>query len=98
MLQHDDGGVGMLLRVRMIVDNELACFSLNPDGSDGCHVAFAAREYAAGENGQRLDGALVRLVAVYSPEHENRTARRLYHHNRGYAVGEVVQFASNINS
>ena len=51
VLQRGDGGVGMLLRVRMIVDNELACFSLNPDGSDGCRVAFAAREYAAGENG-----------------------------------------------
>jgi DNA-binding CsgD family transcriptional regulator len=35
---------------------------------------------------------------VYSPEHKNRIARRLYHHNRGYAVGEVLQFAVNINS
>ena len=93
VLQRGDGGVGMLLHVRMIVNNELACFSLNPDGSDGCCVAFAAREYAAGENGQRFDGALVRLVAVYSPDDENSTVRRLYHCNRGYAVGKIVQLA-----
>ena len=74
MLHHDDGGVGMLVHLRMLVQDELACFAVNPDGSDGCRVAFAAREYAAGENGRRFDGALVHLVAVYSPEHENRMA------------------------
>ena len=41
---------------------------------------------------RRFDGALVGLVAVYSPEDKNRMARRLYHHNRGYAVGEVIDF------
>jgi len=91
VLERADGGVGMLVRLRMLVQNELACYAINPDGSDGCHVAFAAREYAAGENGRRFDGALVRLTAVYSPEDENSTARRLYHRNRGYAVGEIVQ-------
>ena len=74
VLQRGDDGVGMLLHVRMIVKNELACFALNPEGSDGCRVAFATREYAAGENGRRFDSALVRLVEVYSSEHENRTA------------------------
>ena len=98
VLHSNDGGVGMLVRLRMLVRDELACFAVNPDGSDGCRVAFAVREYAAGENGRRFDGALVRLVAVYSPEHENRMAHHLYHHNHGYAVGEVVQFATNINS
>ncbi len=88
----------MLVRLRMLVRDELACFAVNPEGSDGCRVAFAAREYTAGGNGRRSNGALVRLVAVYSPEHKNRMARCLYHHNRGYAVGEVLQFASNINS
>ena len=86
------------MRLRMLVRDELACFAVNPEGSDGCRVAFATREYVAGENGRRFDGALVRLVQVYSPEHENRIACRLYHHNCGYAVGEVLQFACNINS
>ncbi len=98
VLERADGGVGMLVRLRMLVRDELACFAINPDGSDGCRVAFAAREYAAGENGRGYDGALVRLVAVYSPNDENSTARRLYHRNRGYAVGEIVEVAHNINS
>ena len=84
----------MLLHVRMIVENELACFSLNPNGSDGSRVALAAREYTAGENGRRFDGALVHLIAVYSSKHENRTTRCLYHHNCGYAVGEVIEFVN----
>ena len=67
----------MLVRLRMLVRDELACFAVNPNGSDGCRVAFAAKEYAAGEIGRRFDGALVRLVQVYSPVHENRIARRL---------------------
>ena len=69
VLQCNDGGVGMLLHVCMIVENELSCFALNPDGSDGCRVAFATREYTAGENGRRFDGELVHLVVMYSPKH-----------------------------
>jgi hypothetical protein len=88
----------MLVCLRMLVHDELACFAINPDGSDGCRVAFAAREYAEGENGRSYDGALVRLVAVYSLDDENSTARRLYHCNRGYAVGKIVEHARNINS
>ena len=74
VLDHAVGGVGMLVRLRMLVQNELACFAIIPDGSDGCRVAFAAREYAAGENGRSFDGALVHLIAVYSPEDKNSTA------------------------
>ena len=36
VLQSTDGGLGMHLRIRMIVPDELACFAINPDGSDGC--------------------------------------------------------------
>ena len=78
--------------------DELIGFAVNPNGSDGCQVAFLAREYAACENGSRFDGALVCLVSVYSSEHENRTVRHLYHHNRWYAVGEVIEFTSNNNN
>ena len=88
----------MLVRLRMLMQNQLACFAINPDGSDGCRVAFAAREYAAGENGRSFDGALVRLIAVYSPEDKNSTARCLYDRHRGYAVGKIVQLARNSNS
>jgi hypothetical protein len=87
----------MFLNVHMMVRNELACYVVNPDGLDGCRVGFASREYAAGPNGKRFAGVLVWLVAVYIPNHENRTACRLYHHNHGYAVAEVVQFSTDYN-
>ena len=97
VVERDDHGVGMLLRLRQTVPNEVACYTILPDGSDGCRVAFAAREYASGEIGVRLDGAAVRVMIVYHPDHENRMARRLYHHNRGYAIGEIVEFANQMN-
>ena len=97
MVKRDDRGVGMLLRSHQTVPNEVACYTILPDGSDGCRVAFAAREYASGEIGVRLDGAAVRVMIVYHPDHENRMARRLYHHNRGYAIGEIVEFANQMN-
>ena len=60
----------MLLYVHVIVWNELVCYAVNPDGSDGCHVIFASRESAVDPNGNRFDGGLVHLVAVYTPDHE----------------------------
>jgi len=80
----------MVLRVRMTAPDELACFVMGDDGEDGCRVAFLAKEYSAGERGLGLNGAIVRIVDVYLPANENRSARRLYHHNRGYTVDEVV--------
>jgi hypothetical protein len=80
----------MVLRVPMTAHEELACFVMGDDGKDGGRVAFLAKEYAAGERGLGLNGAIVRIVDVYLPDNKNRSARRLYHHNRGYDVGEVV--------
>jgi hypothetical protein len=85
----------MVLRVRMTAPEELACFVMGDDGEDGCRVAFLAKEYAAGERGLGLDGAIVRIVDVYLPDNENRSARRLYHHNRGYGIGEIVPKHNN---
>ena len=50
------------------------------------------------KNGRSFDGALVRLLAVYSPEDENSTVRRLYHRNHGCAVCKIVQLACNTDS
>ena len=69
-----DNGVGMFLCLLMMVGNELACYFVNPAGSDDWHVGFASREYAVGPNGKRFAGMLVRLVAVYTPDFENWTA------------------------
>ncbi len=97
VVERDDHGVGMLLRLRQTVPNEVACYTILPDGSDGCCVAFAAHEYASGENGVRLDGAAVRVMIVYHPDHENMTAWRLYHHNHEYAIGEILEFMNQMN-
>ena len=97
VLECADGGVGMLVHLCMLMQNELACFAINPDGSDGCRVAFAAREYTTGDNGRSIDSAPVHLIAVYLPEDKNSTAQCLYHRNRGYAVGKIVQLACNTN-
>ena len=87
----------MFLHLHMMVRNELACYAVNPDGSDGCRVGFASREYAAGPNGKRFAGVLVRLVVVYTPNRENRAACQLYHHNHDDTVAEVVQFSTDNN-
>ena len=52
-LERADNGVGMELWLRMKVPNELACYTIRRDGTDGCRVAFAAKEYAAGKHGLR---------------------------------------------
>jgi hypothetical protein len=89
-----DGGVGLRLRLRSFVKHELACYTINSDGSDGCRVGFTARAYASGENDLRLDGAIVVIVAVSTADHENRSMRRLFHQNRGYAYADVLSYAN----
>jgi hypothetical protein len=36
-----------------------------------------------------LNGTVVRVVNVFTSDHENRAIRRLFHHNRGYAYGRI---------
>lgn len=49
-LQCADGGAGMPLHLCRLLLNEFACIVINPNGFDGCHVAFVASKHAAGEN------------------------------------------------
>ena len=90
MLNREDYGVGMLLRLRMMVRNELSCYTINSDGSDGCRVCFVAYEYAVGENGCRLDGTTICITDVFKSDNKNRLIPRLYHHNCGYGYATVV--------
>ena len=90
VLNREDSGVGMHLRLLMTAPHELACYTINGDGTDGCRVCFVAREAAAGGNAARLNGAAVCVVDVFTSDHENRAMRRLFHHNRGYAYGRIV--------
>jgi hypothetical protein len=55
---YDSGyhGVGMQIRLRLVGGSHLAGYTVQVDGTDGCRVCFAAREYAVGSSGVRLDG------------------------------------------
>ena len=90
LLEQQRNGVGRLVRLRLVEKTNLAGYAVGEDGTDGCRVCFAAREYASGENGHRLDGSLVRITAVFLPDSENSSMRALFHRNRGYAYAEIV--------
>ena len=89
-----DSGVSLCLRLRSFVRNELAGYIMNDDGSEGCRVCFAVREYAMGENDCRLDGAIIKIVEVFTSDHPNSTMCHLFHHNRGYAYATVLSLAT----
>jgi len=55
----------------MKVADKLACYIMRSDGTDGCCVAFAAKECASGKKGSRLDGAIVQIVDVFLPDNPN---------------------------
>ena len=85
VLNPDDWGVGLRLRLCTIkAADELACYIIGRDGFDHCHVGFTAREYAARDNRPWLDGAIIEIMTVFTPDSENRSMCRLYHHNHGY--------------
>ena len=83
----------MHLSLHCFVHHELACYSIDENGSDGCHVCFTAREYAAGDNDLRLDGATVKITEVFTTEHVNLMMRHLFFHNCSYAYAVVVLYA-----
>jgi hypothetical protein len=37
-----------------------------------------------------LDGAIVKIVEVFTADQANSTVSRLFHHNRGYAYAIVM--------
>ena len=76
----------------------MACYTIKSDGTDGCRISFLAKEYAAGGRGLRLNGAIVWIVDVFLPDNPNKMVRRIYHHNHGYAVGEIVSFPGPNNN
>ena len=90
VLNRDDYGVGLHLCLRMTAQHELEGYTIKTDCRDGCRVCFTVREYAAGDNCQHLDGALVQRTYVFIPEDMNRSMECLYHRNRGYVYAVVL--------
>ena len=58
------------------------------DGSDGCWVRSTSREHAVGACGDFLDGVIVQIFDVYTPDCWNLYCHVLYHRNYGYALAE----------
>jgi hypothetical protein len=85
-----ENSMGRLVHLRLVEQTNLAVYEVREDGSDGCRICFMAREYAIGENAQRLDGLLLRVTEVFLPDSPNRSMRQLYRCNRGYAYAETV--------
>jgi hypothetical protein len=92
VFDEEDNGVGMEFRLHITAPNELGVFVINEDGTEGCKVAFAQKPYATDENAPRYDGARVRLIVVYTTEHENASCRQLAYRNFGYAQAEIIAF------
>jgi hypothetical protein len=63
----DDYGVGMVLRFQMMVKNDLASYTICGHGTDGCCICFTSQEFAAGEGGCHLHGAIVRVMDMFTP-------------------------------
>ena len=88
MLETSSRGVGMRIRLRLVDNCHLAGYEVLADGSDGCRVCFAAREYAVGAHGQNLDGAVVLIREIVLPDDANSSKRAIFHRNCGYAIAE----------
>ena len=43
VVERIDNGVGMELRLRMKAADELACYVMKPNSTNGCRVSFAAK-------------------------------------------------------
>lgn len=99
ILNCDDQGGGIHLCLHMTVEHKLAFHTINSVGSDGCCICFTTREYTAGDNGQLLDGAVMKITAIFAPDHENPSMRHLYHYSHGcaYAVAESIKTNNQIN-
>ena len=89
LLSRPARGCGVLLRLRKTGPDSLAAHFVLCDGSDGCRVGFTPREHSVGARGDFLDGAMVRIFEVYTPDHPNSHCRALYHRNYGYALAEI---------
>lgn len=92
VLNQDDTGVGMVLRLQIMARNELAYYSIFNDG--GCCICFMLQEFAVGGNGCWLDGKTVHITDMFTPESKNRPMRHLYHHNRGYNYVTILSLSS----
>jgi len=70
VVNRDDMGIGLRLRLRSFVWNVLACDTKNNNGSDECHLCFTARKYVTGDNDRQFDVAIVQIMEVFTADNE----------------------------
>ena len=89
LLSRPARGCGVLLHLRTMGPDSLAAHFVLCDGSDGCQVGFTPREHSVGASGDFLDGEMVQIFEVYTPDYPNSHCRALYHRNYGYSLAEI---------
>ena len=85
----------MKLRIWMTEKQELECYNILGNGTDGCRVCFLPREYSEGPAAHQYDDCVVKIVNVFGEDDTNSSIRAFYHKNRGYAFADVVEFGEN---
>jgi hypothetical protein len=96
---HNSGTAGAEFKLRRVVlpgeELALACYEVNADGSLGCHVAFAQKQYANAALIGIYHNATVKITAMYGMWSESKWERQMDKFNFGYAPAEVVNFAQD---
>jgi len=88
--------MGIVLWLWFVMRDKSACYTLWYVGTDGCLVCYTTQEYAAGDNGQKLYGAIVCITDVFTPESKKCSVRNLYHQHGGYAYAIILNLPSAV--
>jgi hypothetical protein len=70
----------------------LACYEINADGSLGCHVAFAQKQYTNTAIIGYYDNATVKIEEMYGDWSESKWERQMNKFNFGYSPAKVILF------
>ena len=84
-------GCGSFLHMWKTTPDEIAAIFIREDSSDGCRLGFTPREQVVSARGHLLDGVVVRVFEVYTPEHPNSYRGALFHRNIGYALANMAK-------
>ena len=90
LIEEEGNSVGQLIRLHLVEKIHLSGYEIKDDGMEGCRICFAAREYVIGNTAGKLVSAILRIMAVFTPDCANSSMRMMYHCNHGYAYAEVV--------
>ena len=78
---HNSGTAGAEFKLRRVVlpgeELALACYEVNADGSLGCHVAFAQKQYANAALIGIYHNATVKITAMYGMWSESKWERQM---------------------